>query len=193
MDFGDNWQEYFEILIADAIQQEAVFHSISEFFEKRIELNQLLYDKLKSAMSLDSKNLLLLVSINIQRIEVDNELESAIESKLVQMQKLKIYYLDDKIFAINKNTERLARQMKSDIEQLNLNANSYYQSSKINSHSKCLNIVMSNDANVYSEMNNVLFNGDSQLINIISILEQSEYQPAQYFNFEKLNINDSNN
>jgi hypothetical protein len=190
-DFGDEWQLYFKSILTNTIQSLAVNYDTSFFFENRKNFKDVLMEKINSVIRAKSNKILSIYSLLLHEIKLDQKIENAINYKLVQLQKVKLYSIADQVSVINKNTERMRRNNLADIEFVTMNAKSYYETTKIYTHSNCTDLIIKNDMSVYSELDNSIFlTLEGNMINFISVLEGREYSSKKYVNFNSLTLNE---
>jgi hypothetical protein len=191
LDFGSEWQSYFNSLIKASIQSLSVNYDTTFFFENRKNFKNILFNKINSVVKIKSNKIVNLYSLQLQQIKLNPIIEKSINDKLVQFQKIKLYSINDQIFTINKNTERLIKQNSADIDFLTSNAKSYYESSKIYIHSNCTDTIMKSDMNIYSELDNSLYlSFEGNLLNFISVLEGKDYTPNKFINFNSISLSE---
>lgn len=188
-DYGSEWQSYFNSLIKATIQSLSVNYDTTFFFENRKIFKNLLFDKINSVVKTKSNKIINIYSLQLQQIKLNPIIEKSINNKLVQYQKIKLYSINDQIFTINKNTDRMKKQNLADIDFITMNAKSYYESSKIYIHSNCTDTIMKNDISIYSELDSSLFlSFEGNLLNFISVLEGKDYTPNKFVNFNSLSL-----
>jgi hypothetical protein len=189
-DFGDNWQEHFKNIILNIVKNNIAKYDTNFLFGNRSDFKSALSQNIQNYIKSYSNNLLTVYSVNILNISIDNKLEQAIEDKLIQYQKIKIFSINSELTYINKTTERLIKQINSDIELVNQDAHSYSKIRKVMTNSNCLNTIMQSDANSYGDLdNNLSLSSDGSLINFIGVLEENILSsPRRVFNYDSSSI-----
>ncbi len=178
------------MITSNMIQQVTLNYTTRSIFNQRANFKNEVESKLRELFVKSSNNILNLISTQIHFIKTEEEYENSIQSTIIQSLYTKVYEIMDKIRIINKTTEMIERNTLSDINLINLRAMNYLNSVKDTTRSSCLDLIMKNDIEVYSSLDDVLLSEEGNLINFISVIEERDYSPTQFVNINSLIVNE---
>jgi hypothetical protein len=192
IEYGDVWYEHVENLVNKITQDTCVVYNTTTFLENRESFKHDLFLNIQSNFTSIFKNIFSLYKLEIGYIKFNILLEEAIEGKLLQSQKIKVYSIQNQISIIKKETEKIIAELNSEIENMNINSLIYFQNVKASIRDQCWDYLLKNDMITYKNLDKDLsLSSDGNLINFIYTNEILSTDHKNYINFDE--ITKSNN
>ena len=123
-EFGENWKGYFVRMAYSRIKEVTTRFRELDFYQEREMINRNITAELSSLFLNQSFSVLNVTEVQLRKIELDNDLESAVEDKLIELQSQRKWQIQQNITMIVKETELIKQWAQNNITLIYANATS---------------------------------------------------------------------
>lgn len=121
-EFGENWKGYFVRMAYSKIKEVTTEFQELDFYLQRGMINHRLTQELSTLFLNQSSNILNVTEVQLRQIELDPELEAAVEDKLIELQSQRRWQIQQNITMIVKETELIRQWATNNITLIYANA-----------------------------------------------------------------------
>lgn len=123
-EYGQHWKGYFVRMAYSKIKEITTDFQELDFYQQRQKINARLTQELSELFLNQSFNMLNVTEVQLRKIELDYDLESAVEDKLIELQSQRKWQIQQNITMIVKETELIRQYAENNITLIYANASS---------------------------------------------------------------------
>ncbi|CDW82566.1 UNKNOWN [Stylonychia lemnae] len=114
-EFGSQWKGYFVRMALAKIKETTTQFQELDFYNKRAIINDYLTKELSQLFLNQSNNALNVTEVQLRKIELEEDLEDAVEDKLIELQSQRKWIINQNISIIKKETELIQQYAQNNI------------------------------------------------------------------------------